>query len=214
MFTISRVPWNDLDNNFHRRYFSEPRSLELLSICPTFGLVANAIPSSSSRFTFLLSSIRPDRIERTNRLAFHHLPFLRYLSSVYVRSVRARSSLGKCVANDKRITVYAFEYCKLVRIRVRRAAADASPSSTREPKKTINKKKKEKKGRYLKIFRSIIRLQTVLLHPIHSKHQFRILQYIIFYTQINHVWDLIHLITPEWPIASVFIREQSHFVAI
>ena len=30
------------------------------------------------------------------------------------------------------------------------------------------------------IFRSITRLQTVLLHSIHSKHQFRILQYIIF----------------------------------
>ena len=30
------------------------------------------------------------------------------------------------------------------------------------------------------IFRSITRLQTVLLHSIHCKHQFRILQYIIF----------------------------------
>ena len=30
------------------------------------------------------------------------------------------------------------------------------------------------------IFRSITRLQTVLLHSIHFKHQFRILQYIIF----------------------------------
>ena len=25
---------------------------------------------------------------------------------------------------------------------------------------------------------------------------------------------LLHLITPQWPIASEFIREQSHFVAI
>ena len=33
---------------------------------------------------------------------------------------------------------------------------------------------------YYDIFRSIIRLQTVLLHSIHCKHQFRILQYIIF----------------------------------
>ena len=30
------------------------------------------------------------------------------------------------------------------------------------------------------IFRSITRLQTVLLHSIHCKHQYRILQYIIF----------------------------------
>ena len=30
------------------------------------------------------------------------------------------------------------------------------------------------------IFRSITRLQTVLLHSIHCKHQFRILHYIIF----------------------------------
>ena len=30
------------------------------------------------------------------------------------------------------------------------------------------------------IFRSITRLQTVLLHSIHCKHQFRILQYTIF----------------------------------
>ena len=30
------------------------------------------------------------------------------------------------------------------------------------------------------IFRSIARLQTVLLHSIHCKHQFRMLQYIIF----------------------------------
>ena len=30
------------------------------------------------------------------------------------------------------------------------------------------------------MFRGITRLQTVLLHSIHSKHQFRILQYIIF----------------------------------
>ena len=25
---------------------------------------------------------------------------------------------------------------------------------------------------------------------------------------------LLHLITPQWPIASKFIREQSHFIAI
>ena len=25
---------------------------------------------------------------------------------------------------------------------------------------------------------------------------------------------LLHLITPQWPIAYVFIREQSHFIAI
>ena len=25
---------------------------------------------------------------------------------------------------------------------------------------------------------------------------------------------LLHLITPQWPIASEFIREQSHFIAI
>ena len=30
------------------------------------------------------------------------------------------------------------------------------------------------------IFRSITRLQTVMLHSIHCKHQFRILQYVIF----------------------------------
>ena len=33
---------------------------------------------------------------------------------------------------------------------------------------------------YYDIFRSITRLQTVMLHSIHCKHQFRILQYIIF----------------------------------
>ena len=43
------------------------------------------------------------------------------------------------------------------------------------------------------IFRSTTRLQTVLLHSIHCKHQFRILQYIIFVTQTNHVCDFITL---------------------
>ena len=48
------------------------------------------------------------------------------------------------------------------------------------------------------IFRSITRLQTVLLHSIHCKHQFRILQYIIFciYKLITIV-ILLHLITPQ-----------------
>lgn len=50
--SISRVPWNDLDNNFHRWYFSEPRSLELFSplfryqsqvLPPLLRLVANAL---------------------------------------------------------------------------------------------------------------------------------------------------------------------------
>ena len=41
------------------------------------------------------------------------------------------------------------------------------------------------------IFRSITRLQTVLLHSIHCKHQFRILQYIIFVYKTNHVCDFI-----------------------
>ena len=38
------------------------------------------------------------------------------------------------------------------------------------------------------IFRSITRLQTILLHSIHCKHQFRILQYIIFawYAEFKH----------------------------
>ena len=43
------------------------------------------------------------------------------------------------------------------------------------------------------IFRSITRLQTVLLHSIHFKHQFRILQYIIFEYTNNHVCDFITL---------------------
>ena len=39
------------------------------------------------------------------------------------------------------------------------------------------------------IFRSITRLQTVLLHSIHRKLQFRILQYIIFvYTNYSRLW--------------------------
>ena len=43
------------------------------------------------------------------------------------------------------------------------------------------------------IFRSITRLQTVLLHSIHCKHQFRILQYTIFVYNTNNVCDFITL---------------------
>ena len=46
-----------------------------------------------------------------------------------------------------------------------------------------NIRKKDKRltaAMHYDIFRSITRLQTVLLHSIHCKHQFRILQYIIF----------------------------------
>ena len=43
------------------------------------------------------------------------------------------------------------------------------------------------------IFRSFTRLQTVLLHSINCKHQFRILQYIIFVYKTNHVCDFITL---------------------
>ena len=64
------------------------------------------------------------------------------------------------------------------------------------------------------IFRSISRLQTVLLHSIHCKHQFRKLQYIICIHKLITFVTLLHLITTQWPIASEFIREQSHFIAI
>ena len=37
--------------------------------------------------------------------------------------------------------------------------------------------------------------------------------YICIHKLITHV-TLLHLITPQWPIASVFIREQSQFIAI
>ena len=37
--------------------------------------------------------------------------------------------------------------------------------------------------------------------------------YICIYKLITSV-SLLHLITPQWPIASEFIREQSHFIAI
>ena len=37
--------------------------------------------------------------------------------------------------------------------------------------------------------------------------------YICIHKLITFV-TLLHLITPEWPIASEFIREQSHFIAI
>ena len=60
----------------------------------------------------------------------------------------------------------------------------------------------------------ITRLQTDLLHSIHCKHELRILQYIIIYTQIDHVCDFITLNYTTMTIASEFIREQSHFVAI
>ena len=43
------------------------------------------------------------------------------------------------------------------------------------------------------IFRSITRLQTVLLHSIHCMHQFRIFRYIIFVYKTNHVCDFITL---------------------
>ena len=37
--------------------------------------------------------------------------------------------------------------------------------------------------------------------------------YICIHKLITFV-TLLHLITPQWPIASEFIREQSHFMAI
>ena len=43
------------------------------------------------------------------------------------------------------------------------------------------------------IFRSITRLQTVLLLSIHCKHQFRIYIILHLYTQTNHVCDFITL---------------------
>ena len=46
------------------------------------------------------------------------------------------------------------------------------------------------------IFRSITPLQTVLLHSIHCKHKFRILQYICVHKLITFV-TLLHLITPQ-----------------
>ena len=65
------------------------------------------------------------------------------------------------------------------------------------------------------IFRSITRLQTILLHSIQCKHQLRIIEYILIciHKLITFV-TLLHLITPQWPIASEFVREQSHFIAI
>ena len=37
--------------------------------------------------------------------------------------------------------------------------------------------------------------------------------YICIHKLITYV-TLLHLVTPQWPIASEFIREQSHFIAI
>ena len=37
--------------------------------------------------------------------------------------------------------------------------------------------------------------------------------YVCIHKLITFV-TLLHLITPQWPIASEFIREQSHFIAI
>ena len=39
------------------------------------------------------------------------------------------------------------------------------------------------------------------------------LYYICIHKLITYV-TLLHLTTPQWPIASEFIREQSHFIAI
>ena len=47
------------------------------------------------------------------------------------------------------------------------------------------------------IFRRITRLQTVLLHSIHCKYEFRILPYIIFVETYNHVCVCNTLITPQ-----------------
>ena len=48
------------------------------------------------------------------------------------------------------------------------------------------------------IFRSVTRLQTVLLHSMHCKHQFRILQlYNICIHKLITFVTLLHLITPQ-----------------
>ena len=47
--------------------------------------------------------------------------------------------------------------------------------------------------------------------------QVRIPPITLYYICINKLITfvtLLHLITPQWPIASEFIREQSHFIAI
>ena len=38
--------------------------------------------------------------------------------------------------------------------------------------------------------------------------------YYICIHKLITIVSLLHLITPQWPIASEFIREQSHFIAI
>ena len=63
------------------------------------------------------------------------------------------------------------------------------------------------------IFRGITRLQTVLLHSIQAPIPHIRVYYICIHKLITFV-TLLHLITPQCPIASEFIREQSHFIAI
>ena len=41
-----------------------------------------------------------------------------------------------------------------------------------------------------------------------------ITEYYICVHKLITFLTLLHLITPQWPIASEFIREQSHFIAI
>ena len=60
-------------------------------------------------------------------------------------------------------------------------AEDADEGVNAEPRNNIRKHDTGLTGTmHYDIFRSITRLQTVLLHSIHCKYQFRILEYIIF----------------------------------
>ena len=65
------------------------------------------------------------------------------------------------------------------------------------------------------IFRSITRLQTVLLQI--DKRQAPITHIKVYYICIHKLITpvtLLNLITPQWSIRSVFIMEQSHYFAI
>lgn len=87
--SISRVPWNDLDNNFHRWYFSEPRSLELFSplfryqsqvLPPLLRLVANALTHPfRSLLLFVLRFFLICRVSKLSLVFFRF--FFLFLSS-------------------------------------------------------------------------------------------------------------------------------------
>ena len=62
------------------------------------------------------------------------------------------------------------------------------------------------------IFRSVTRLQTVF-DTLQAPIPHITVYYICIHKLISFV-TLLHLVTPQRPIASEFNREQSHFIAI